>query len=250
MRFFAAALAAALCTLPLSAQTDDAPPPAKTDAVSTQPEESPPVRALDRSFFSAGGSILFFIDDESAFSDPAPILPAFYFGFSYPLLARGTTTLFFSASIELYSTHYRWGGEERPRPLPAAIENRDALVIGIPLGAALEGRAALSKRYTLFAAAGLLADCRMVFLAEDLRTDLGEDVEAAASRDKIAEALWSGLRWIFFELKTGAAAALNDTLSVSLGARAFIPLDSKPLPGDSALYLWRFGVLFCVHYHL
>lgn len=257
---FVAALAAQEAPAPKGASPTAAPPatPPPTAEASPPPtgapapESRPPPEQQKKTYrnsfsfkqrymIAAGGSVLFFIEDKSIYSDPSPVLPALHLKFAAQFFEFRFFSAAFGVSLDIYSTHYKWGPPERPRPLPAAIENRDARVFGIPLGLILDFRFQLLRRLAIDAGFGILGDCRIVLLAEDI--DESEIEEVSALRDKIKDALWNNLSWLFIQMEFGVDVTINEKTFVWVGGRMAVPLAAyQKFPDDSALYGYRFGI--------
>ncbi|GMO22045.1 MAG: hypothetical protein Pg6A_09340 [Termitinemataceae bacterium] len=230
-----------------------APPSSKGNEASDEESDSPPLKSESKKinlsninfflhpFFSAGGSMLFFIEDDSIYSDPMPVLPALYLGGGLEFLQIDLLIISGGISVEAYSTYYCWGPPERERALPAAIENRDALVFGFPLSLFFDFRFNLYKRADFRLSFALQADCRVVTVAEGLTEN--EIEETKKNSDKINEAFWQGLSWLFFQTELGFGIGLNEKTAVWAGAKLVTPFEPpKKLSGDSGLYGCRWGL--------
>ena len=212
-RVFLAALLLCLITLPLKAQ----------------------------GFFSkiswfAEGSVLFFPEDNGVHSDPMPILPSLGAGASYPI----SDTLRAELTLDLYTTHYGYS-DELSRPVPEAIENRTARVIGSLLGFQLAGYFDVSSKVTVRAYGGPTADLRIVLVAAGLEAH--EDMkEVRKDVNKVRSYFWSQGRWLMPVIGTGADYTLNERFKLGIDFRVWMPMyrlwTGENLP---AIEGWRFG---------
>ncbi|MDR2509921.1 MAG: hypothetical protein LBC77_04675 [Spirochaetaceae bacterium] len=234
----------ALSGAPVMPQEEgDAPPPEAVESVAEdQPREKERARPAERPYIGAGGTILFFIEDSSLKSDPMPVLPAFYLNFSYPVFQLDPIVVYAALSLDLYSTHYLWD-KDGGRALPAAVENRDALVFGFPTGIAAELRFNIIDALAFRLNAGLSADFRLTLLAEDLNEGIDPIEEITANKNNIEKYFWEDFHWLFCEFSAGFDIKLWKKFSLELAGRAFLPFNPPAArDGDDKMLGWRFGV--------
>lgn len=231
-----------MCLAVLPAQTEDPLPgsmPAETPSDETAAVPPPP-QALTR-YFAAGGSIFLFIDDQSIHSEPTPLFSAFYFTVAFPFYRLNRIAFYANISLDMYLAHYLWS-EDRARPLPASVDNRDARIFGFPFSLTFEVRSNLNKRFSIHFNTGLSMDLRGVMLAEDLNPAIEPIDEIKANKEKISDYFWNDLRWLFFEFSGGFVIQLVEDFSLDINTRMFLPVGTVPgQDDDPSLMNWRFA---------
>jgi hypothetical protein len=195
--------------------------------------------------FTLGASLLYFQEDAGLESDPPPILPA-------PSLALALMPVdlgFMAAGVELtadvYMTHYRWSSVLN-RPVPAAIENRSALVIGPVIAGQLQVSVTPWRRFALRLYGGLAADLRVVMVALDLNeedlTGTGGVSNAVTETEQINEYFWGENRFLYPVAGAGCDIELNAKWNLGLDFRVWFPVflqqADESLPASEG---WRFG---------
>jgi hypothetical protein len=192
---------------------------------------------FSRLSWSAGGSILFFPEDNGMRSDPMPILPSPGMGAAYPVYGP----LWAELTLDLYFTHYGYD-DTLGRAVPYAIENRSAQVWAFVLGAQAVGRFTLTPLVDLRAYGGFAADMRLVLLAEDLNEGIDKVGAIRAETDRVRNYFWGRGRWFLPLIGTGADFNLNERFKLGIDLRMWIPL-YKLWTGEGFMKIdgWRFG---------
>jgi hypothetical protein len=187
--------------------------------------------------YSAELSILVFPGDDTLESDPMPILPSPGAAVSYPFAK------FFRAELGLdfYYTHYGWSPTLQ-RAVPAAIENRSALVIGSVLSLQAVGYFDINSFLTIRAFAGPSADLRLILLAEDLTEGLDDLTAIRADVNSITDYFWSEGRWFLPVAGTGIDFTVNENFRLGIDLRCWFPLYRLWTGEDLGdVEGWRFG---------
>ena len=184
----------------------------------------------------AGGSILFFPEDNGRHSGPMPVLPSPGLGFSYPI----TDVLKFELSYDFYTTHY---GYALGRAVPVEVEHRTARVIGSLLGFHVARHFEVTPFMTVRAYGGPAVDLRIVFMAEDLTDGLDNISEVRKDVDSIRRYFWTKGRWLMPVIGGGVDFPLSAHFKIGLDLRIWIPMyriwSGENLPGIEG---WRFGL--------
>jgi hypothetical protein len=201
---------------------------------------SPPLEAqgfFSRLSWSAGGSILFFPEDNGMRSDPMPVLPSPGMGVAYPVYGPMWAEL----TLDLYFTHYGYD-DTLGRAVPVAIENRSAQVWAFLLGAQAVARFSLIPLMDLRVYGGGAADMRLVLLAGDLNE--GQDGRSAirAETNRVKEYFWGQGRWFLPLAGAGLDFNLNERFKLGIDVRMWIPL-YKLWTDEGFMKIdgWRFG---------
>ena len=183
------------------------------------------------------GSILFFPEDNGMESDPMPILPSLGAGVSSPL----TGALALELTLDFYTTHYGYS-HTLNRPVPLAIENRTARVMGFLVGLQLARHFHAAPNVTLRAYGGAAADLRVVLVASGLTEGLDDMNEIRRDTDLVRRYFWSQGRWFKPLIGVGADYTLNSNLRLGFDFRVWMPVyrlwTGENLP---AVEGWRFG---------
>ncbi len=194
----------------------------------------------DRFSWSAGGSILYFPEDNGNAGDPAPVLPAPRAALAFQL--KGP--LWVELSEDLYFTHYAYS-PALGRAVPAAIENRSAFVFGFFTGIQALGCFSLSDSVNVRVYGGPAMDFRAVTLAGNLHPDdFSGDPESDAQiqTDAIREYFWSKGRWFMPVVGAGMDFAVTEKFFLGFDLRVWFPMyrlsGSENLPPIEG---WRFA---------
>jgi len=183
------------------------------------------------------GSLLFFPEDNGMESDPMPILPALGAGVSYPLGRR----LALELTLDFYTTHYGYS-HTLNRPVPLAIENRTARVMGFLLGLQLAGHFELTPRLRIRAYGGPAADLRIALIASGLNEGLDDMDEIRRDTNLVRSYFWSRGRWFKPLVGVGADYTLNSGFRLGVDFRVWMPVyrlwTGENLPPVEG---WRFG---------
>jgi hypothetical protein len=193
---------------------------------------------FSRLSWSAGGSILFFPEDNGMRSDPMPILPSPGMGVAYPVYGPMWAEL----TLDLYFTHYGYD-YVLGRAVPYAIENRSSQVWAFVLGAQAVALFSPTPLIDIRAYGGFAADMRLVLLAEDLNEGLDRIDEITAETDNVRSYFWGQGRWFLPLLGSGVDFNLNEWFKLGMDVRMWIPL-YKLWTGEGFMKIdgWRFGV--------
>jgi len=183
------------------------------------------------------GSILFFPEDNGMESDPMPILPSLGAGASHPLTSR----LALELTLDFYTTHYGYS-HTLNRPVPLAIENRTARVLGFLLGLQLTRHFYLTPAVRIRAYGGPAADLRIVLVASGLNGGFDDMDEIRRDTDLVRNYFWSQGRWFKPLVGVGADYTLNSGFRLGFDFRVWMPVyrlwTRENLP---AVEGWRFG---------
>ena len=186
-------------------------------------------------------SVFFFPEDNGMNSDPMPILPSPGFGVSFKTanIFKGVGELKLELALDFYFTHYAYD-YTLDRAVPAAIENRSALVIGFPFSFQVAAYFNVGSFITLRVFGGPAADLRIVLIAEDLAdADLAD---ASAQTDSVRNYFWSSGRWFMPVIGTGIDFKINPQFKLGIDFRVWFPVyrlwSGEDLP---AIEGWRFG---------
>ena len=191
-------------------------------------------------------SVFFFPEDNGMNSDPMPVLPSPGFGVSFRTanIFKGTGELRLELALDFYFTHYAYN-YTLDRAVPAAIENRSALVIGFPFSFQVAAYFNVGSFITLRVFGGPAADLRIVLIAEDLAdADLVGPPETNASiqTDSVRNYFWSSGRWFLPVIGTGIDFKINSQFKLGIDFRVWFPMyrlwSGEDLP---AIEGWRFG---------
>ena len=192
------------------------------------------------------GSVLLFPEDNGMDSGPMPVLPSPGFGVSYKAadIFKSKGELRLELALDFYFTHYAYD-YGLDRAVPAAIENRSALVIGFPLAFQLAAYFDLASFMTVRVFGGPAADLRIVLIAEDLNdADLigPPETNARIQTDSVRSYFWSQGRWLMPVIGTGVDFTINPRFKLGVDFRVWIPVyrlwSGETLPGIEG---WRFG---------
>jgi hypothetical protein len=234
----------------VGAQTPQETPPSENweewndepEAADQAEAEAEKEKEKQRFYLSLNTDILFFIEDSSLESDPMPILPSFSARFGFPVAAVKGVAIFVAPALGFYSTYYRWS-ELLDKPVPAAIENREASIIGFVLGVGAEARWALSPSWVLRANLGLSADFRLILLADGLNEGVDPIDDIKKRNEKLSNYFWAGARWIFAHIIIGFDWKPWENYAVGLDFTMQMPFNPPTVnSGDSASIGWRFGI--------
>ncbi|MCX7656002.1 MAG: hypothetical protein N2Z76_05715 [Treponemataceae bacterium] len=167
------------------------------------------------------GALLAILENNGLESDPMPLCPMPGIRITTPL----TPWLEGFLSCDMYGTYYGYS-DNLQRPIPVAIENRSALVVGALLGVGPQLRIPISSPpfnvkdpwlFSLFA--GPVLELRASFLAPGLE---GSDAaDAQEELNKMSSYFWSSGRW----------------LSFAFGSNVFF-LSAGPYQGGIAFTTW------------
>jgi hypothetical protein len=208
-------------------------------------DEEPPAQVekeKQRFYLSLGVDILFFIEDSSLESDPMPILPSFFASFGVPVASIKALSLYAVPDIGIYSTYYRWS-DLLDKPVPAAIENREASIYGFVVGIGAQARYTLPKSFILRAKLGLSADFRLILLADGLNEGVDPIDEIKKRNEKVSAYFWTDTRWLFAHFNIGFDWKAWDDYAVGLDFNMQIPFNPPQAnTGDSSSIGWRFGI--------
>jgi hypothetical protein len=236
---------------PLAAQDVAGEPPRVTEAENGVSEEGASetagTKARSQSFFSLfslslGVSVLFFPESDGLRSDPMPVLPSAHVALDYPFAFLGSSAFSAGLSLDGYLTHYRYNHTLK-KAVPAAIENRESLVIGPVVSVRLQGKTGIGPVFFARYYLGMAFDLRIVLIAEDLNeVDLAS---ASDSTELTRNYFWGENRWIFptagigFDFKTAPA------FSFGIDGQVWMPLNGlQSGAGQTNFDDWRFGVGF------
>ena len=193
--------------------------------------------ALSRVSWFAHGSILFFLEDNGMESDPMPVLPSLGVGISYPV----ADTLRLEFTMDFYTTHYGFS-HSLNRPVPVAIENRTARVMGFLMALQLSRHFDITRNATIRAFGGPAADFRAVFAASGLGGGLDDMAQVRRDTDLVRSYFWSQGRWFMPVAGVGADYAVSPDIRLGLDFRVWMPAyrlwTRENLP---AVEGWRFG---------
>ncbi len=199
-----------------------------------------PLKALDGVQWLARGGMLVLPEDNGLESDPSPVL------FSPGAAARLSFPNHFALEISLdfYMTHYLYSAA-LDRAVPAAIENRSALLIGSVLGIEAVYLFKPLDSWTIRAYTGPAIDMRLALIAGGLE---GPDRKDASNQTKdISSYFWEKGRWLYPTAGIGMDFAMNDDLLLGFDLRAWFPIyklwTDEDLPGING---WRFGAGFTI----
>jgi hypothetical protein len=187
------------------------------------------------------GSIMVFPEDNDMASDPMPVLPSPGIGFTVRLTSAARVNISLEPGFDFYTTHYAFN-EDLKRPVPAATENRSAMVIGSVMSLPVVLTFSLSGTVTLSAFAGPAADLRLAFVALDLDAWEADRAIAAQETALVQEYFWSEGRWFLPLAGLGIDFVMNDRFKLGFDLRVWAPAyrlwtgeDLPPIEG------WRFG---------
>jgi hypothetical protein len=192
---------------------------------------------FSRLSWSAGGSILFFPEDNGMDSDPMPVLPSPGLAVAYPVYGPMWAEL----TLDLYFTHYGYK-DELGRAIPEAIEKRSSQVWAFVLGAQAVARFSPTSLIDLRAYGGFAADMRLVLLAEDLNEGLDDLDGLRGVTNKVRNYFWGQGRWFLPLIGSGIDFNLNERFKLGMDVRMWIPL--YKLWTDEGFFKidgWRFG---------
>jgi hypothetical protein len=187
--------------------------------------------------WSAGGSLLFFPEDNGLYSDPMPILPSPGMAVAYPVAGPMWAEL----TLDFYFTHYGYS-DELGRAVPYAIENRSAQVWAIVLGAQAVALFPVTPMIDVRAYGGLSADMRIVLLAEDLNEGVDDIPLIRKETDQVRSYFWGQGRWLLPVIGSGVDFSLNERFKLGVDLRMWIPLYKLWTDeGFTNIDGWRFG---------
>ncbi|MCL2373777.1 MAG: hypothetical protein FWC65_00855 [Treponema sp.] len=224
IRVFFAALLFCFAALPLKAE------PLDIDSMEA-------VGFFNRLSWFAQGSIMFFLEgNDTADSDPMPILPSPGVGAAYPF----SDTIRLELALDFYTTHYGFS-HALNRPVPLADENRTSRVLGFVLSFQAARLFDITPDLTLRAFGGLAADIRVVLVAARLHpTDPQEEIRRQTTL--VRQYFWSGGRWLLPVAGIGADYTLESGLRLGLDFRVWVPAyrlwTGENLPAAEG---WRLG---------
>jgi hypothetical protein len=193
---------------------------------------------LDEITWFGAGSILFFPENNGNESDPMPILPSPGLGISYPLTDFLKTEL----TLDFYLTHYGFS-DKLGRPVPNAIENRTARVIGSVFALQAAAHFDLTSYLTLRVFGGPAADLRIVLVAANLKEGLDPMDDIRRQTNLVRNYFWSRGRWFLPVVGVGTDLTVNDRFRLGVDIRTWIPMyriwteENLPLVEG-----WRFGM--------
>jgi hypothetical protein len=163
----------------------------------------------------ARGGIIAILEDNGLEGDPSPVLPYPGIGLSLPL-----GPLHFEPGLDIYATYYGYSAN-LARPVPYAIENRSALVVGSVLNLPLEFGFPVAGLFSLRFFAGPSADLRVCLAADGLE---GADLEQASDEtDKIGAYFWSAGRWLSGMAGLGIDLPASRGITLGIEGRSWYP---------------------------
>ncbi|MDR1507400.1 MAG: hypothetical protein LBI67_09905 [Treponema sp.] len=195
--------------------------------------------------YALRGSILFFPEQNGNASSPMPILPSLGASVSYPQ----SDLLAFELSLDLYGTLYDYS-YELDRAVPASLEDRSSLVIGMLWGVQPVFRfKPLGENITVRGYGGLAFDLRICLLASGL--DAGESHDLYSGKTVgdasagIFSYFWGGGRWLFPFIGGGMDFAVLDGMTLGFDVRVWLPV-WRVWTGENLPFLegFRFGLGF------
>lgn len=170
------------------------------------------------------GSLLAILEDNGLASDPMPLCPMPGIRISTPL----TPWLEGVVSCDIYGTYYGYS-DSLQRPIPVAIENRSALVVGSLLGVGPQFRIpiasppfALPGPWTLSFFVGPVVEVRASFLAPGLEGDEAADAQEEINR--MSSYFWSSGRWLSFSLGSSLFFLPLGSYQLGLSLTSWLPL--------------------------
>ena len=189
----------------------------------------------------AGGSIIFFPQDNGIHADPMHILPSPGLG----LKAEFSDVFSVEAALDMYFATYGYS-DVLGRAVPMSWENRTAFVWGNLLSIQAVRRFTFTETLGLRVFGGLGFDLRLVLRAPDLHP-LDPLDEIDRQTKLVSEYFWGNGRWFLPVIGTGLDINLNEKMRLGVDLRAWMPLYA--LLGDENLSDfegWRFGIGFRV----
>ncbi|MDR0403061.1 MAG: hypothetical protein LBH35_05665 [Treponema sp.] len=195
--------------------------------------------------YSLRGSILVFPEDNGNASSPMPILPSLGGSASYPL----SDLLALELSLDLYGTLYDYN-YALERAVPASLEDRSSLVIGLLWGLQPVFRfRPWGEKITIRGYGGLAFDLRVCLLASGLESgephspDPGKTVGDASA--DIFSYFWGGGRWLFPFIGGGMDFAFLEKMTLGFDLRVWFPV-WRVWTGEDLPFIegFRFGIGF------
>lgn len=156
------------------------------------------------------GGVQIMLNTDDYNSDPSPIVPTAAILARIPL----KNNLELAPMVNMYITRYLWAND---RALPAALENRTALVPTILLDVPAVFR--LNAGRVNFDLGAGLAFCIRVAFAESVLPD-----EEKSSVKSINKYLWEQGRFIYPSFRAGITLPLENGVEPGLLFRAFVPV--------------------------
>ncbi|TCW62345.1 hypothetical protein [Treponema sp. J25] len=174
--------------------------------------------------WTVSGALLAILEDNGLASDPMPLCPMPGVRISTPL----TPWVEGVVSCDIYGTYYGYS-DSLQRPIPVAIENRSALVVGALVGIGPQFRIpiasppfALPGPWTLSFFVGPVVEVRASFLASGL-----EGADAADAQEEInrmSSYFWSSGRWLSFSLGGSLFFLPLGSYQLGLSLTSWLPL--------------------------
>jgi len=164
----------------------------------------------------ARGGVVAILEDNGLEGDPSPVLPYPGVGLSVPL-----GPLYFEPGLDVYATYFGYS-DILDRPVPYAIENRSALVVGSVVNLPVEFGFSLAGLLGLRFFAGPSTDLRLCLTADGLEG--ADQQDASDETEKIAGYVWSAGRWLFGMAGLGLDLPASRGITLGIEGRAWYPV--------------------------
>jgi len=174
------------------------------------------IQAFEPRGLVARGGVIAILEDNGLEGDPSPVLPYPGIGLSLPL-----GPLHFEPGLDVYATYYGYSAV-LDRPVPYAIENRSALVVGSVLNLPIEFAFPVAGLFGLRFFAGPSADLRLCMTADGLE---GADLEQASDETaRVGAYFWSAGRWLLGMAGLGIDLPASRGITLGIEGRSWYPV--------------------------
>lgn len=198
-----------------------------------QPAAEEPAKksTAEKSLFFTLGPKLMLSTDDSTKSAPSPVVYSLGVGGDFVL----ADLFLLQAHGSFFMNYYLWDGE---RARPAEVEGRTATALSLMLDltGGLTFRLGAAKRHLLSPALGIGFLARYAILSNGVASgDLNSGTGSTAGDDvsSINRSFYSGLKFLYPQVALTYSYALSDTWRIGGEARAYVPVGSLIMDGDT-----------------